>query len=119
MLNVAELLADQGRLDEASVLFEEELQACREMFGNRHKRTLTSLLSLADLRQEQGRPKEALALLAEAQALTDYGKEHSGWSSQEGSTSASCEETELGSSLTEPESPRTPYLPDRRSPPWR
>ena len=55
VLNVAELLADQGRLEEASALFEEELQACREMLGDGHQGTLSSIQNLADLRQEQAR----------------------------------------------------------------
>ena len=41
------------RLDEASILFEEELQACREMLGDGHQSTLSSIQNLADLRQEQ------------------------------------------------------------------
>eukprot|EP00964_Phaeocystis_antarctica_P072044 scaffold44018_cov70-Phaeocystis_antarctica.AAC.8 len=40
-------------LDEASVLFEEELHACREMLGDGHQSTLSSIQNLADLRQEQ------------------------------------------------------------------
>ena len=49
---VSTLLASY-RLDEASVLFEEELHACREMLGDGHQSTLSSIQNLADLRQEQ------------------------------------------------------------------
>ena len=59
---------------------------------------------------KQGRPDEAAALLEEvaaAQALRGDDEEYS-LGSQSGSRE-SCEETS---------SPRTPFLPDRRSPPW-
>ena len=170
VLNVAELLADQGRLDEASALFEEELQArcsemqavalvhctysvrscrrdtstspsalpllyhpppntdprpycnrnqaCRKMLGDRHQSTLTSIHNLADLRQEQGRPDEAAELLAEAHALLELG-DGDGDGDGEEPTSGSQSETSYcrEDRSSEPESPRTPALPDRRSPP--
>lgn len=42
------------------------------MLGDGHKSTLSSMDNLANLRQEQGRPDEAAALLAEAQARARY-----------------------------------------------
>ena len=91
-------------------------QACREKLGDRHQSTLTSIHTLADLRQQQGRPDEAAELLAEAHALLELGddagdgEEHTSGSQSETSY---CREDRS----SEPESPCTPALPDRRSPP--
>jgi len=50
---VANLLHDQGRLEEARLLFEEALHACREQLGDRHEDTLALINNLGSLLYDQ------------------------------------------------------------------
>jgi len=54
MNNYANLLSDQGRLDEAEPLYKEALEGFREMLGARHKDTLNSMNNDANLLKQQG-----------------------------------------------------------------
>ena len=61
--NVAMLLQEQGRLDEARPLFEEYMAGCRAARGDTHPETLTAISNLGLLLQGQGRLDEARPLL--------------------------------------------------------
>ena len=60
------LLHDQGKLDEAGVLYREALEARRATLGDRHPDTLGSIHNLGRLLHDQGRLGEAETLLLEA-----------------------------------------------------
>ena len=60
------LLRDQGKLDEAGVLYREALEARRATLGDRHPDTLGSIHNLGRLLHDQGRLGEAETLLLEA-----------------------------------------------------
>ena len=64
--NLAILLQDMGKLEEARPLFEEALQACRETLGDRHQMTLVFICNLADLLRATGALVEAEAVLGNA-----------------------------------------------------
>ncbi len=66
MNNLGSLLQDQGKLDEAGVLFSEDLEASRATLGDRHPDTLSSINNLGRLLHDQGRLGEAETLLLEA-----------------------------------------------------
>jgi hypothetical protein len=57
---------DQGKLDEAGVLYREALEAMRATLGDRHPDTLLSINNLGRLQHDQGRLGEAETLLLEA-----------------------------------------------------
>jgi tetratricopeptide (TPR) repeat protein len=65
---VAKLLQDQGKLNEARLLFEERMVGCQAAFGDADPKTLTSINDLADLLQAQGRLDEAQPHFEEALA---------------------------------------------------
>jgi tetratricopeptide (TPR) repeat protein len=65
---VALLLQDQGRLDEARPLLEEALVGSRAALGDAHPDTLTSVNNLGMLLQAQGQLDEARPLLEEVLA---------------------------------------------------
>lgn len=48
--NLAMLLQDEGKLDEAGVFLEQELRECRDQLGEDHPETLDALLNLASLK---------------------------------------------------------------------
>ena len=60
------LLKDQGKLDEAGVLYREALEARRATLGDRHPHTLTSMNNLGSLLRDQGKLDEAGVLYREA-----------------------------------------------------
>ena len=62
---MANLLQEQGELDEARSLFEEALRGRREVLGDRDDDTLTSINDLASLIEEQGKLAEAIPLFTE------------------------------------------------------
>ena len=49
MSNLAMLLENQGKLDEAEPLVRDELAACKETLGDRHPDTLVSVSALVVL----------------------------------------------------------------------
>ena len=59
------LLKKMGRLEEATPLFREELEGCREVNGATHEDTLFSARNLAKLLDESGRAEEAARLRSE------------------------------------------------------
>ena len=63
--NMAALLSEQGKLDEAEPLKREELNACRVQLGDKHPNTLTSINNLANLLRDQGKLAEAEPLYRE------------------------------------------------------
>ena len=63
--NLGGLLQDQGKLDEAGVLYREALEASRATLGDRHPSTLISIAFLGRLLHDQGRLGEAETLLLE------------------------------------------------------
>ena len=68
LINLARMLRDQGKLQEAKPLFEEALKRRRETLGPRHPHTLASIGNLTDLLREMGRLAEAEAVLGDAVA---------------------------------------------------
>ena len=66
--NLASLLKDQGKLDEAEPLYSEALAAKREVLGERHPDTLAGMNKLASLLRSQGKLDEAEPLYREALA---------------------------------------------------
>ena len=66
---LATLLQYQGDREGAEPLFREALKARREVLGDRHPSTLTSIGYLADLLREMGRLAEAQAVLGDAVAV--------------------------------------------------
>ena len=64
--NLALLLKDQGKLDEAEPLFREALEVCRRTLGDSHPSTLASINNLGMLFKAQGKLIEAEPLLREA-----------------------------------------------------
>ena len=66
MNNLANLLSDQGKLDEAEPLFRDVLRCRRETLGDTHPHTLVSKSNLAGLLIDQGKLDEAEPLLLEA-----------------------------------------------------
>ena len=67
-----------GLLEEARPLYEEDLQAERESYGDRDPRTLTSINLLALLLEKQGKLVEAIPLRTERLEglVLLYGMEH-------------------------------------------
>ena len=63
---MSQLLKTMGRLEEARPLLEVDLHACREMLGDRHTRTLTSISAMGLLLRDMGKLEEARPLLEEA-----------------------------------------------------
>jgi tetratricopeptide (TPR) repeat protein len=63
---LATLLQDMGKLEEAKPLFEEALQARRAALGDRHPRTLTSINNMGTLLKQMGQLEEARPLYEEA-----------------------------------------------------
>merc|ERR1712054_715116 len=57
--NLAGLLEERGRLDEAEPLYQEALAGRREKLGDKHPDTLLSINNLAALLKAQGRLDEA------------------------------------------------------------
>ena len=64
--NLAGLLQDQGKLNEAEPLYREALEALRPTLGDTHPFTLISISNLGRLLQDQGKPNEAEPLLMDA-----------------------------------------------------
>jgi tetratricopeptide (TPR) repeat protein len=64
--NLGRLLQDQGKLEEAQVLFHEALEAGRATLGNQHPNTLVSINNLGLLLHHQGKLEEAGVLYREA-----------------------------------------------------
>ena len=64
--NLAVLLEDQGKLNEAEPLFRESLEGSRRTLGDTHPSTLTSINNLGSLLLAQGKLSEAELLLREA-----------------------------------------------------
>ena len=69
MNNLAQLLQDQGKLDEAELLMVEEFEATRTTLGPKHPSTLTSMSNLAALLMGQGKLDEAKPLMLQVLAL--------------------------------------------------
>jgi len=67
--DLASLLQDLGRLDQAKPLFKEALDGARKRHGNLHPTTLSAIQNLASLRQKQGKKLEKAELLFQ-EALT-------------------------------------------------
>ena len=65
IINLAYLLKEMGRVEEAIPLFREELEGQREMNGSTHEDTLGAALNLAELLDESGRTEEAARLRSE------------------------------------------------------
>ena len=63
---VASLLQEQGRFDDARPLFEEALRVRKEVLGDRHEDTLSSIADLASLLLDQGEMDKARPLFEEA-----------------------------------------------------
>ena len=72
------LLRRMGKLEEARLLYKEELQGCRETLGDRDPSTLYTIDRLADLLEEQGKLGEAIPLRTELleEYVLLYGMEH-------------------------------------------
>ena len=68
--NLASLLKDQGKLDEAILLFRRELAGCEATLGATHPDTLTSVNNLAGLLHDQGKLDEAEQLLRRVERRT-------------------------------------------------
>ena len=64
--NLARLLQDMGKLEEAKPLCEEALEASKEMLGDRHPQTLQSINNMAGLLKAMGKLEDAKKLLHEA-----------------------------------------------------
>jgi tetratricopeptide (TPR) repeat protein len=75
---VAMLLKEQGRLDEARPLLEEAVAGCRAALSEAHPSTLTAVNNLGNLLKAQGRLNDAQPLLEEALAgyRTALGEAH-------------------------------------------
>ena len=79
MLNqVALMLQDQGKLDEAEPLMREALDASCETRGARHPETLNSMGNMGDILREKGDLEQAAQLLEEAMAAANevFGPTH-------------------------------------------
>ena len=63
---MGEMLKDMGRWEEARLLFEEAMQACRDTLRDRHQNTLTSIENMGLLLRSMGQLEEARPLLEEA-----------------------------------------------------
>ena len=72
------LLQGMGQLVQARQLLEETLQACRELLGDRHPKTMVSIDLLACLLEEQGNLAEAIPLFSEdlAEKVSLHGMKH-------------------------------------------
>ena len=66
LINLARMLRDQGKLQEAKPLFEEALQAKMTKLGNDHPDTLISIGSLGLLLKDLGELEEARLLYEES-----------------------------------------------------
>ena len=64
--NLAGLLQDEGKLEEAAALFREALDGRRATLGDKHSATLTSANNYGVLPFEQGRGEEAAPLIRDA-----------------------------------------------------
>jgi len=64
--NLAKLLQDQGKLNEAEPLFREALEGRRRTLGDTHPSTLNSINNLGLLLEDQGKLNEAESLFREA-----------------------------------------------------
>ena len=67
--DLAQLLLDQGMLDEAKPLMLEVMEARRATLGPKHPDTLTSMSNLAALLMGQGKLDEAKPLMLQVLAL--------------------------------------------------
>ena len=101
-------------------MLEEVLQAKRHVLGDGHPSTLASIRILPELRQEQDRPDEAVALLEEATRPLQLDDGYDASVSRYDSWRSSCSESQSartsfrdsyrsshGKAHPEPESPRT------------
>jgi tetratricopeptide (TPR) repeat protein len=77
-INLTRLLREMGRPEEARQLYEERLQADREIDGDRYPGTLDSIYFLALLLEKQGKLVEAIPLYTERLEglVLLYGMEH-------------------------------------------
>ena len=69
MNNLALLLMDQGKLEEAEPLMREAVEGFREVHGPRHPNTLNMAGNLADCLRELGRLEEAQQVLGATPAV--------------------------------------------------
>jgi hypothetical protein len=71
MNNLALLLKDQGKLEEAEPLHRADLEGRREVLGERHRDTLVSTGNYTDLLRQMGRLAEARSVLGDAVAVAE------------------------------------------------
>ncbi|POR32899.1 Uncharacterized protein TPAR_06902 [Tolypocladium paradoxum] len=62
MGNLARVLRRQGKYEEAEATHRETLALCRQVLGDTHPNTLTSMSSLARVLNNQGKHEEAEVL---------------------------------------------------------